>query len=212
MRSACSCCARRTRVRRSCVTMRTSSSQAEHSSSSAIELEGESPPQFVSILAATAVPAPKAARELLLEQVHPCRGTEGELMARKQRVYATERILHRNNHLRALLAGSDASQPLVVRVDAEALSIEAVTRALEWQAAPPAERVLLLEHLPWQQVSALLHAASWMGCRQLLKVCEAKLCMQLRLENVRRPHLPHRGMIAHAHSGPRRSIAHTPVL
>lgn len=146
------------------------------------------PPSFASIAQATAPrPACQDEHDLLLEQTRPIRGAQGELVARKQYVRIKHDVLQQTNHLLALVTEAPKTgSPLTVRVNAEGMSVESVARALEWQAATPRERSQLVQHLSWQYMSSLMHAASWLGSASLLTACEAKLCRQLRLENVSR--------------------------
>ena len=142
---------------------------------------------FTSIAQATAPrPAGQDEHDLLLEQVRPLRGTQGELVARKQYMRIKDAVLQQSDHLRALVAEAPKTGDALLRVtvDAEGMSVESIARALEWQAATPRERSQLVQHFSWQYVSSLMHAASWLGSASLVTACEAKLCRQLRLENV----------------------------
>ena len=123
-------------------------------------------------------------RDILLEQARPIRGAQGELIPRKQWIRVTAAGLQSSVRLRQLLESATADQQLLVaQIHTEALSIEAVARALEWQAATVAEQQHLLEHSSWQSISNIMHAAAWLGSASLLSLCEAKLCAALCLEN-----------------------------
>jgi hypothetical protein len=127
--------------------------------------------------------AAPAGYHLLLVQGKPLRGAEGELVARKQHVHVEAAVLEVSERLREAVAEAAGGSTAQLPIHGEALSVEAVARAIEWQSSSAAERDELLEHCSWQHLSAVLHGASWVGLTELQRVCEAKLCGQLRLEN-----------------------------
>ena len=125
-------------------------------------------------------------REVWLEQARNLRGNEGELVARRQLVRISMDVLQKSERLReAMQKNTCEGGELYLSVNAEALSIEAVARALEWQAAGADEQRSLFGHSSWRSISNTMHAASWLGCAPLVAACESHLCAALELRNVR---------------------------
>ena len=142
---------------------------------------------FASISSALTPRAPRSGEhDVVLEQARPIRGAQGELIARKLHVRVTATVLQGSQRLRQLLEQAAPGQELLTaQIQAEALSIEAVARALDWQAAAPDEQLHLLEHASWQSLSNVMHAAAWLGSDALRSICESKLCAALRLSMVK---------------------------
>jgi hypothetical protein len=125
--------------------------------------------------------------DILLEQARPIRGAEGELIPRKLQVRVTAAVLQCSQRLRELLETAKPGQELLTaQIQADALSVEAVAKALEWTALPPDEQTQLFEYASVKSLINVMHAAAWLGSNTLKSICETKLCAVLCLENVRR--------------------------
>ena len=143
---------------------------------------------FVNITTALTPRAPRLGEhDIILEQTRPIRGAEGELIPRKLQVRVTAAVLQCSQRLRELLETAKPGQELLTaQIQADALSVEAVAKALQWTALPPDEQTQLFEHASVKSLINVMHAAAWLGSNTLKSICETKLCAVLCLENVRR--------------------------
>ena len=129
-----------------------------------------------------------SSRLCIIEQARPRavkKTAGGELSARKVYVHVTTVLVQESERLAALLETTETGQPILVLIDEEGLSIEAVAQAFDWQALSAQDQERALVCLPWQILSGMMHAAHWLGCSSLRSECEERLRELLKVDNAR---------------------------
>jgi flagellar biosynthesis/type III secretory pathway protein FliH len=113
---------------------------------------------------------------------------QGEMQAMKVWCYAPREQVLQSERLSAFVVPQDevshSNAELVVAVPDDALGIESIAQALQWQTLSSTEQKVSFGHVSWQTMCGLLQAAAWLGCMPLLSVCESRLMDLLCLDNV----------------------------